>query len=242
MRYLRECGLVLVIMCTVPSPAQAQKYGRFEGNVVATWPLHERRVMVLTEDFTYVAPDGVRWKAPKGAKVDGASIPRVFWTIVGSPYVGEYRRASVVHDVACNEEKRSWQSVHRMFYTAMRADGVSEAKAKLMYAAVYMGGPKWELRSSPLIGVARIPSVTSTMIRAVSADYQVSKVSVSNAAAGTPEAADAEGAIRVTLLLKPVTEEEPSREEMEAIQLKIQTDESISLDQLDALIDQTRER
>ena len=34
----------------------------------------------------------------KGLHTDGASIPRVFWRLIGSPLMGKYRRACIFHD------------------------------------------------------------------------------------------------------------------------------------------------
>ena len=99
--------------------------------------------MRLLDDFTYVDPRNVEWKAPKGSVIDGASIPRILWTAVGSPFTGEYRQASVVHDVACEKRDRPWEEVHRMFYEACRCGGVGEVKAKILYAAVSRFGPRW---------------------------------------------------------------------------------------------------
>ncbi len=36
-----------------------------------------------------------------------------------------------------------------MFYNAMRSGGVSELDAKMMYAGVWGGGPRWEWRRAP---------------------------------------------------------------------------------------------
>jgi len=72
-----------------------------------------------------------------------ASIPRLAWTIIGGPFEGLYRDASVIHDVACVEKSRPWLQVHRTFYLAMLASGVTTVKAKVMYAAVYHFGPRW---------------------------------------------------------------------------------------------------
>ena len=80
---------------------------------------------------------------PAGSVVDGASIPQVFWSLVGGPFEGEYRNASVVHDVACDRKSEPWEAVHLMFYNACRCGGVGEKKAKLLYWAVYLGGPRW---------------------------------------------------------------------------------------------------
>jgi hypothetical protein len=125
-------------------------FGRFVGSVQTEWVEADRRMRLL-EDFSYVDAKGAVWKAPKGSLIDGASIPRVLWTAVGSPFTGEYRAASVVHDVACDERTRSWQNVHRMFYEASRAGGVGEQKAKIMFAAVYHFGPRWSANGTPIL-------------------------------------------------------------------------------------------
>lgn len=75
--------------------------------------------------------------------VDGASIPRAFWTVIGGPLEGLYRNASVFHDVACDEKSEPWKLVHRMFYNGMRCSDVPILKAKIMYYAVYHFGPRW---------------------------------------------------------------------------------------------------
>lgn len=120
------------------------RWGCFIGDVDARW-LHENgqdRRMELNRRFTFTDAQGVEWDAPKGSVVDGASIPRPLWWLV-DPFVGDYRYASVIHDVACQERKRPWQQVHRAFYEAMRCAGQSAFKAWAMYQAVRVGGPRW---------------------------------------------------------------------------------------------------
>jgi len=131
-------ALVLAIGCN----GKVGEPGQFEGTVKTEW-IDESPKMRLLEDFTFVDAKGVKWSAPKGSIIDGASIPQVLWSVVGSPYTGKYRRASVVHDVACVKRDHSWQDVHRMFYEACLAGGVGGRDAKLMYGAVYHFGPKW---------------------------------------------------------------------------------------------------
>jgi hypothetical protein len=129
----------------MPIPDQvndASDFGHFEGAVVTEWITPDRE-MRLVEEFAYIDPSNTAWRAPAGATIDGASIPRVLWTLVGSPFTGHYRNASVVHDVACVSRIESWQRVHRMFYSACRCGGVGELSAKTMYAAVYHFGPRW---------------------------------------------------------------------------------------------------
>ncbi|MFM8414275.1 MAG: protealysin inhibitor emfourin [Planctomycetota bacterium] len=136
-------------------------WGRFEGDVVARWEDDGRR-MTLVEPFAYVDPRGGRWKADAGLVVDGASIPRAFWSFIGGPFAGEFRNASVVHDAACADRDRSWRAAHRMFYEACRCGGVGAVKAKTMYYAVFHFGPRWHIEERTTI-VAGRPQVEAVI-------------------------------------------------------------------------------
>ena len=118
----------------------------FKGEVETRWLVEpdEDRKMELLENFSFIDSSSYEWEAQKGDVVDGASIPEVVWSkIVGTPFIGDYRRASVVHDVACDRKEKTSREAHRMFYEAMLADGTSEAKALLFYTAVRLFGPQW---------------------------------------------------------------------------------------------------
>ncbi len=126
-----------------PSKAKTQEaFGHFLGKVQTEW-LDGNREMKLLSTLSYIDPNGITWVAPKDSKIDGASIPQVLWSMIGSPFSGQYRNASVIHDVACVEKRRSWQATHLAFYNAMRASGVAPLRAKIMYAAVNNFGPRW---------------------------------------------------------------------------------------------------
>lgn len=103
------------------------------------------RIMTLLNRFAFVDDAQLVWSVPAKARVDGASIPQLAWSILGSPFVGRYRKASVVHDWYCDVRTREWKATHRMFYEAMRTSKVSGAKARIMYAAVYYAGPRWDV-------------------------------------------------------------------------------------------------
>jgi DNA/RNA endonuclease G (NUC1) len=122
------------------------KMAHFEGQVRAEWLVHSGpdRSMRLLEAFAFVDDNGVRWDAPTGSVIDGASIPDFLWSAtVGTPFVGDFRRASVLHDVACQQRTRPHTQVHRMFYDAMVVDGVDVVRAESMYTAVRLFGPRW---------------------------------------------------------------------------------------------------
>lgn len=143
-------------------------WGRFEGDLVVRF-LDDGRLCQLLQQYCFVQPDGSDWPVPPDAKVDGASIPRLFWTLIGGPFEGKYRNASVIHDFYCDTKKRPWRDTHRMFHDAMRCQGVTAAKAKVMYYAVYRFGPRWapagqpSLESTPLDSTS-LESTVSTAV------------------------------------------------------------------------------
>jgi hypothetical protein len=130
-------------------PAKAADYGSFEDCVHACW-LKDGRNMALLEPLVFHQTQGNRiWSAPIGACTDGASIPSIFWSVIGGPFEGKYRDASVNHDYECCIQQNLWQDVHRMFYDGMMARGEEFWRAKLMYFAVYFFGPRWPKPQQP---------------------------------------------------------------------------------------------
>jgi hypothetical protein len=102
------------------------------------------RTFTLRKPYEYDDAALRVWPVENGWVVDGASIPQAFWSIIGGPFEDRYRNASVIHDYYCDVKTRAWQDVHHMFYTAMRANAVNEIKAKIMFAAVWFRGPRWQ--------------------------------------------------------------------------------------------------
>src|SRR4030095_3602926 len=123
--------------------ASASKWGYYNGAPVTKWNSDGRTMTLLTE-LRYTDPQGIVWVAPIGSVVDGASIPRYMWSIMGGPFEGKYRNASVLHDVAYGQHNRPWQDCDRMFYNAMRCSGASAVEAKTMYYALYKFGHHWK--------------------------------------------------------------------------------------------------
>ncbi|WP_425100108.1 DUF1353 domain-containing protein [Tropicibacter sp. S64] len=102
--------------------------------------------------LNFVDADGTTWIAPRRTLTDGASVPQIFISIVGDPTSPEFRNAAAMHDAYCgigNEtggmfHKARWQDVHKMFYDGLVVGGAAPGVAKLMFAAVWLGGPRWE--------------------------------------------------------------------------------------------------
>lgn len=130
-------------------------HGRFSADPETRWLTESGtdRLMKLLQDFSFTDPAGKKWLTPKGHVVDGASIPRALWSLVGSPYTGEYRRASIVHDKACEDaagNPKARRAADRMFYHACRAGGCSVKEAWILYLGVRIGAldefvPAWQM-------------------------------------------------------------------------------------------------
>ena len=138
----RLCAwLLAMLLNTLLAPIlNAQEYvGELRLKVLA-----DGRYMETLADFSFV--DGLKriWRVPTGYATNGASIPSALWSFVGGPFSGKYRSAAVIHDYYCEQQKRPWPQVHRMFYDAMLASGVASKQALLMYLAVYRFGPRWD--------------------------------------------------------------------------------------------------
>jgi len=72
----------------------------------------------------------------KGFLTDGASIPRVLWSVVGSPYQPRFIAAAVYHDWAC---KHSFNvaEMSEVFRLILKSSNVSSLRANAMHKAVY---------------------------------------------------------------------------------------------------------
>lgn len=94
-------------------------------------PLPRERKYVLKEDFKLGS-----LTIPKGFKWDGASIPRVFWSVIGSPFSPDLMRASLIHDFLYRRKDVRAKCTDVTFYKVLLADGVSKLRAYIMYKSV----------------------------------------------------------------------------------------------------------
>lgn len=115
----------------------------FDGAFEFAWldtPNGDHRDMRVLNEVSFTDQSGKKWTVIKDSVINGASIPRLLWTFAGSPYVGKYRRASVIHDYYCDIRTELQSNVHVMFREAMFADGASFAEAWSKYTAVKFAG------------------------------------------------------------------------------------------------------
>jgi hypothetical protein len=90
-------------------------------------------------------PNGTRCEVPRDYVSDGASVPKILWSISGGPLDEAYVRAAILHDFQCDTRAQTSDQVHERFYRGMRADNVSWLVARSFYRVVLGWGPQWTL-------------------------------------------------------------------------------------------------
>jgi Protein of unknown function (DUF1353) len=190
-----------------------ENWGEFSGSPKSEW-LDDGNKMKLLEDFTYKDRRKKPWMAPRESIVDGASIPRILWTMVGAPLNGEYRNASIVHDVECDLKREESDAVHLMFYEGCRCGGVGETKAKLLYAAVYYFGPQWTVASERKVVDAQGKVVVERTVRT---ELPRARMKHGTRAGSDPQPSDAELLAR---LEKYINKHNPTIEQIKSLDLE----------------------
>lgn len=116
-------GVFVVWASTVFAP--------FDGNHYRTTKSFGVVVMTLPGVFFEV-------QIPQDYVFDGASIPAVFWLIVGTPFDPEVIRAACVHDWLCDHVESYQERVvgDSAFFKLLKDDGVPYWRRALMYLAV----------------------------------------------------------------------------------------------------------
>ena len=109
-------------------------------------PLRNGREWEVVDDYTY-EHGSFRITVRKDFVFDGASIPRIFWSLIGAPQAGKHAHASLIHD---------WLYVHKfvdgmdikvgrkwaddLMLTMMKEDGVAWWRRNAIHRAVRAGG------------------------------------------------------------------------------------------------------
>lgn len=163
--------LALCIAAALATPAAAQ----FSGDLAFTpETCKAKKSCILKFPLTFVDAARRTWRAEAGGITDGASIPDWAQGVIGGRWDDAYIKAAVLHDYYCGTMQYSWKETHRMFYDALITLGVGQAKAKLMYYAVYLAGPKWEVAAS---SAACDPSKGDNCLMSASRDGRAMAVS-----------------------------------------------------------------
>jgi len=116
-------------------------------------PIPNTELYILCENAVWTYR-GIKYTVPKGFKSDGASIPRIFWSLSTTPYHPTVIRAAFFHDYFYQKQPISRRLADQIFYVLLLEDGTSEQVAENMYYAVRdFGGGTWKRYSRRLMEV-----------------------------------------------------------------------------------------
>ena len=78
---------------------------------------------------------------------DGASIPKVLWSVIGHPFSKHYRKQAVLHDWLYRTSDHGFtrNQADLIFYDSLREEDMGFIKASMLYLGVRVGGWKaWD--------------------------------------------------------------------------------------------------
>lgn len=77
---------------------------------------------------------------PNGFRYDGATVPRVVWTLIGFLPDGIHRAAALVHDYLYETKEFNRVYADKLFLTMLKESGVKSWHANLAYVTVRIFG------------------------------------------------------------------------------------------------------
>lgn len=94
----------------------------------------------IQEPFLYYLKDknGETITVPKYFKTDFASVPKIFWSLIGP--IGRHVRASVIHDFLYHTKTYPRKDCDIIFKQAMKVSGVNWFIRGIIYNAVRLCG------------------------------------------------------------------------------------------------------
>lgn len=110
----------------------------------------------VVSDFRAPAVRGWLYMVLAGFVYDGASVPRIFWRLIGSPFTGLYAPAALVHDVLYGAQVTTRKEADGVFLALMKVYGVGFVKRQLIYRALRIGGwASWRRKTADDIAEAK---------------------------------------------------------------------------------------
>jgi hypothetical protein len=101
---------------------------------------NDSMIVTIKDNFRYFSKKHGLITVPSGFVSDGASVPRVFWSIF--PPFGKYFKAAIIHDYLYSSENNAFNRVKSdyIFLEAMKETNVSFIIRYVIYNAVRIGG------------------------------------------------------------------------------------------------------
>jgi hypothetical protein len=98
----------------------------------------------LQDDFMY-EDDSVQVTVKSSFITDGASIPKMFWSILGDPLSNDLLKPAIIHDGLYTLMQLPRDKCDKLLKEMLLFNGTSQVKANLIYYAVRsFGGSHWK--------------------------------------------------------------------------------------------------
>ena len=120
-----------------------KKLGYIPETRIIGWRENGAAIHQLQKNVCFWLDDGYAIYIPAGFIFDGASIPKVAWSIVGAAD-GRYFLAALVHDWLYTTKQLSKEQADNLFKRVMMKIGIGWWKRMIMWRAVdWFGGSPW---------------------------------------------------------------------------------------------------
>ena len=137
----------------------------------AVLPDDHKNWLVLNQDFQFFVDDK-EFRIPLGFSWDGASIPRLTWSIIGDPTEPDFWAASLIHDWLYLTHHTARSTADECIFQALRQCDVSLWRARTIWGAVRVfGWCAWGMTADDKAQISRI--LGSIAIRPDAADWAV---------------------------------------------------------------------
>jgi hypothetical protein len=154
--------------------------------------MNDDRCVRVFESFVQIDPDGRISLVPAGQVCDGASIPRLLWSLIGGPYEGKHRVPALSHDalyrthevVMMHQDLPMPVSINRrtadrMFLEGMRARGMAEWRCQIRYWGVRLGGRRgWREGAKPASRIRLTPDRLEAAARLAAPYFALQEIDV----------------------------------------------------------------
>jgi hypothetical protein len=110
----------------------------------------------LQDNFSY-EDDYIQVTIKSNFITDGASIPKVFWSVVGNPLENDLLKPAIIHDGLYTLMQLKRLECDKLFKDMLLFNGTSKMKAYFIYYAVRLfGGAYWKKDTSSMMKFVEI--------------------------------------------------------------------------------------
>jgi hypothetical protein len=110
----------------------------------------------LQDDFSY-ENDYIKVVVKSGFTTDGASIPKVLWSIVGNPLEDDLLKPAIIHDGMYALMQLPRLTCDKLLKEMLLFNGVSKVKAYLIYYSVRLFGlSNWRKDTKNMIKLVQV--------------------------------------------------------------------------------------